>query len=133
MEAYVEMRRDARTQANQTFTSARTLLALLRLSTALVCIIVESVQHLMRSNFHQYDVVCVTCVLCHLWRLFQASSFSGYIKLALVDMAWWTYISRCLLLRTNYSLVSLLATARSMEICAIDICAYTRLLEQLIY
>ncbi|XP_065886724.1 DNA replication licensing factor mcm7-A-like [Dysidea avara] len=33
--AYVEMRRDARTQTNQTFTSARTLLALLRLSTAL--------------------------------------------------------------------------------------------------
>ena len=39
--AYVEMRRDARTQINQTFTSARTLLALLRLSTALVSIICE--------------------------------------------------------------------------------------------
>lgn len=37
--AYVEMRRDARTQTNQTFTSARTLLALLRLSTALVCVV----------------------------------------------------------------------------------------------
>ena len=37
--AYVEMRRDARTQTNQTFTSARTLLALLRLSTALVCVL----------------------------------------------------------------------------------------------
>ena len=36
--AFVEMRRDARTQTNQTFTSARTLLALLRLSTALVCV-----------------------------------------------------------------------------------------------
>ena len=35
--AYVEMRRDARTQTNQTFTSARALLALLRLSTTLVC------------------------------------------------------------------------------------------------
>ncbi|XP_065887015.1 DNA replication licensing factor mcm7-like [Dysidea avara] len=35
--AYVEMRRDARTQTNQTFTSAKTLLALLRLSTALEC------------------------------------------------------------------------------------------------
>lgn len=34
--AYVEMRKDARTSHDTTFTSARTLLAVLRLSTALV-------------------------------------------------------------------------------------------------
>jgi len=34
--AYVEMRKEARNSKNMTFTSARTLLAILRLSTALV-------------------------------------------------------------------------------------------------
>lgn len=35
--AYVEMRKEARNNKDMTFTSARTLLAILRLSTALVC------------------------------------------------------------------------------------------------
>ena len=35
--AYVEMRKEARNSKDTTFTSARTLLAILRLSTALVC------------------------------------------------------------------------------------------------
>ena len=34
--AYIEMRKEARTRKDATFTSARTLLAILRLSTALV-------------------------------------------------------------------------------------------------
>ena len=40
--AYVEMRKEARNNKDMTFTSARTLLAILRLSTALVSLILHS-------------------------------------------------------------------------------------------
>ena len=62
--AYVEMRRDARTQINQTFTSARTLLALLRLSTALVCIILPSpvIGQAFRNYLIAYIIINFVCV-----------------------------------------------------------------------
>jgi DNA replication licensing factor MCM7 len=46
---YVELRKDARNDKNATFTSARTLLAILRLSTALV-----SISH-RKCSFWTYD------------------------------------------------------------------------------
>ena len=57
---YVDMRREARANKggiNQTFTSARTLLSLLRLSTALVC-------WKLRVFFPDFETACVcVCVL----------------------------------------------------------------------
>ena len=59
---YVEMRRDARNNKggiNQTFTSARTLLALLRLSTALVC-----TQHETLAKQQTNSLLCVCVCVC---------------------------------------------------------------------
>ena len=50
--AYVEMRKEARTNRDTTFTSARTLLAVLRLATALV----SSRLHL-HEHFHLSTVI----------------------------------------------------------------------------
>lgn len=47
--AYIEMRKEARTRKDSTFTSARTLLAILRLSTALVGLVL-----------HCWSATCIT-------------------------------------------------------------------------
>ena len=70
MGAYVKMRRDARTQTNQTFTSARTLLALLRLSTTLVCNVDNKVLQIclcVCACVCVYVRVCVCALTCSVY------------------------------------------------------------------
>jgi len=55
--AYVEMRKEARTNRDTTFTSARTLLAVLRLATALVsqlCSLKSALFQEFQLNTHMY-------------------------------------------------------------------------------
>jgi len=52
--AYCEMRREARNGKDMTFMSARTLLALLRLSTALVGMILIPMQTRFKGRYHVY-------------------------------------------------------------------------------
>ena len=73
--AYVEMRKEARTNRDTTFTSARTLLAVLRLATALVSTCTTychfALNSLLKSywtackeeNFHMLRLKCYTKVM----------------------------------------------------------------------
>ena len=56
--AYCEMRKEARNGKDMTFMSARTLLALLRLSTALVCVVVQGNRSIL---YIQFIAVSLTC------------------------------------------------------------------------
>lgn len=75
---YVEMRKEARTSRDTTFTSARTLLALLRLATALV----SGVRQFWEGFLHtiNYNCYIIVFTLVIIWSCFV--SFQARLRLA---------------------------------------------------